>query len=127
MIPKNVQMPNPNPKYKPPGVPGGGRGGNMMDKKDLAELTPEEKEKPVTWGEFVEVVKMIGEEAIKLTERSDTEKNALDDVVEMIIDSMNTRFVFLLQLMCNAHRWDCSEMLHAYEYFRRQMENKEEP
>ena len=98
-----------------------------MDKKDLVELTQEEKEKPVTWGEFVEVVKMIGEEAIKLTERSDTEKNALIEVVEMIIDSMNTRFVFLLQLMCNAHRWDCSEMLHAYEYFRRQMENKEEP
>lgn len=65
-----------------------------MDKKDLAELTPEEKEKPVTWGELVEVAKMIGEEAIKLTERSDTEKNALDDVLEMIIDSMNTRFVF---------------------------------
>ena len=29
MIPKNVQMPNPNPKYKPPGTTGGGRGGNM--------------------------------------------------------------------------------------------------
>ena len=78
----------------------------MMDKKDLAELTPEEKEKPVTWGELAEVAKMIGEEAIKLIERSDTEKNALGDVVEMIIDSMNTRFVFLLQLMCNAHKWD---------------------
>lgn len=55
-----------------------------MDKKDLAELTPEEKEKPVTWGELAEVAKMIGEEAIKLTERSDTEKNALDEVVEMM-------------------------------------------
>lgn len=30
MIPKNVQMPNPNPKYKPPGTTGGGRGGNAM-------------------------------------------------------------------------------------------------
>lgn len=30
MIPKNVQMPNPNPKYKPPGTAGGGRGGNAM-------------------------------------------------------------------------------------------------
>lgn len=30
MIPKNVQMPNPNPKYKPPGTAGGGRGGNTM-------------------------------------------------------------------------------------------------
>lgn len=30
MIPKNLQMPNPNPKYKPPGTPTGGRGGNMM-------------------------------------------------------------------------------------------------
>ena len=98
-----------------------------MDKKDLAELTPEEKEKPVTWGELVEVAKMIGEEAIKLIERSDTEKNALGEVVEMIIDSMNTRFVFLLQLMCHAHRWDCSEMLQAYEHLRRQMEHKEEP
>ena len=97
-----------------------------MDKKDLAELTPEEKEKPVTWGELVEVAKMIGEEAIKLTERSDTEKNALDEVVEMIIDSMNTRFVFLLQLMFHAHRWDCSEMLQAYDHLRRQMEHKEE-
>ena len=29
MIPKNVQMPNPNPKYKPPGTPAGGRGGHM--------------------------------------------------------------------------------------------------
>ena len=29
MTPKNVQMPNPNPKYKPPGTPTGGRGGNM--------------------------------------------------------------------------------------------------
>ena len=29
MTPKNVQMPNPNPKYKPPGTPAGGRGGNM--------------------------------------------------------------------------------------------------
>ena len=97
-----------------------------MTKKDLAELTPEEKEKPVTWGELVEVAKMIGEEAIKLTERSDTEKNALDEVVEMIIDSMNTRFVFLLQLMCQVHKWDYSEMLQAYDHFKRQMENKEE-
>ena len=30
MIPKNVQMPNPNPKYKPPGTAAGGRGGNAM-------------------------------------------------------------------------------------------------
>ena len=30
MTPKNVQMPNPNPKYKPPGTAGGGRGGNAM-------------------------------------------------------------------------------------------------
>ena len=30
MTPKNVQMPNPNPKYKPPGTPAGGRGGNAM-------------------------------------------------------------------------------------------------
>lgn len=30
MTPKNVQMPNPNPKYKPPGTPTGGRGGHMM-------------------------------------------------------------------------------------------------
>lgn len=30
MTPKNVQMPNPNPKYKPPGTPAGGRGGNSM-------------------------------------------------------------------------------------------------
>ena len=30
MIPKNVQMPNPNPKYKPPGTPAGGRGENEM-------------------------------------------------------------------------------------------------
>ena len=30
MKPKNVQMPNPNPKYKPPGTPAGGRGGNAM-------------------------------------------------------------------------------------------------
>lgn len=29
MTPKNVQMPNPNPKYKPPGTPAGGRGGHM--------------------------------------------------------------------------------------------------
>lgn len=98
-----------------------------MDKKDLAELTPEEKEKPVTWGELVEVAKMIGEEAIKLTERSDTEKNALDEAVEMIIDSMNTRFAFLLQLMCNVHKWDYLEMLQAYDYLRRQMKHKEEP
>lgn len=32
MIPKNVQMPNPNPKYKPPGTPTGGREGNAMSK-----------------------------------------------------------------------------------------------
>ena len=32
MTPKNVQMPNPNPKYKPPGTAGGGRGGNTMKK-----------------------------------------------------------------------------------------------
>ena len=30
MIPKNVQMPNPNPKYKPPGTPTGERGGKAM-------------------------------------------------------------------------------------------------
>ena len=30
MTPKNVQMPNPNPKYKPPGTPTGGRGGKAM-------------------------------------------------------------------------------------------------
>ena len=30
MIPKNVQMPNPNPKYKPPGTTDGGRGGKAM-------------------------------------------------------------------------------------------------
>ena len=98
-----------------------------MDKKDLTELPPEEKEKPVTWGELVEVAKMIGEEANKLADRSvDIEKIATDEIMQMIIDSMNTRFAFLLQLMCNAHRWDYSEMLQAYEHFRRQMENKEE-
>lgn len=98
-----------------------------MTKKDLAELTPEEKEKPVTWGELVEVAKMIGEEVNKLADRSaDIEKNATDEIIQMIIDSVNTRFAFLLQLMCNAHRWDYSEMLQAYEHFRRQMENKEE-
>lgn len=37
-----------------------------MDKKDLAELTPEEKEKPVTWGELVEVAKMIGMNSIPI-------------------------------------------------------------
>lgn len=99
----------------------------MMDKKDLTELSSEEKEKPVTWGELVEVAKMFGEEVNKLADqRVDIEKNATDEIMQMIIDSMNTRFVFLLQLMCNAHRWDCSEMLQAYDHLRRQMENKEE-
>lgn len=98
-----------------------------MDKKDLTELTPEEKEKPVTRGDLVEVVKMIGEEVNKLADqRVDIEKNAADDIMHMIIDSMNTRFVFLLQLMCNVHRWDYSEMLQAYDHLRRQMEKKEE-
>lgn len=99
-----------------------------MDKKDLTELTSEEKEKLVTWGELVEVAKMIGEEANKLADRSvDIEKIATDEIMQMIIDSMNTRFVFLLQLMCNTHGWDYSEMLQAYDHFRRQTENKEEP
>lgn len=98
-----------------------------MDKKDLAELTPEEKEKPVTWGELVEVAKMIGEEVNKLVDQSvDIEKNAADDIMQMIIDSMNMRFVFLLQLMCKAHGWDYLEMLQAYDHLRRQMEHKEE-
>ena len=35
MIPKNVQMPNPNPKYKPPGTPAGGRGGNMIEEREV--------------------------------------------------------------------------------------------
>lgn len=99
-----------------------------MDKQMLIELPPEEKEKPVTWGELVEVAKMIGEEVNKLADQSvDIAKNATDEIMQMIIDSINTRFVFLLQLMCNAHRWDYSGMLQAYEHFRRQMENKEEP
>lgn len=34
MIPKNVQMPNPNPKYKPPGTPVGGREGSMNQCKN---------------------------------------------------------------------------------------------
>ena len=37
MIPKNVQMPNPNPKYKPPGTAGGGRGGTLMEIEKLIE------------------------------------------------------------------------------------------
>ena len=99
-----------------------------MDKQMLIELPPEEKEKPVTWGELVEVAKMIGEEVNKLADQSvDIEKNATDEIMQMIIDSINTRFIFLLQLMCNAHRWDCSEMLQAYDHFKRQIENKEEP
>ena len=99
-----------------------------MDKKDLAELTPEEKEKPVTWGELVEVAKMIGKEVNKLADRSaDIEKNATDKIMQMIIDSVNTRFAFLLQLMCQVHKWYYSGMLQAYDYFKRQMENKEEP
>lgn len=99
-----------------------------MTKKDLAELTPEEKEKPVTWGELVEVAKMIGEEVNKLAYQSvDIEKNATDEMIQMIIDSVNTRFAFLLQLMCHAHRWDYSEMLQAYDHLRRQIEHKEEP
>lgn len=99
-----------------------------MDKKDLAELTPEEKEEPVTWGELVEVAKMIGKEVNKLADRSaDIEKNATDKIMQMIIDSVNTRFAFLLQLMCQVHKWDYSGMLQAYDYFKRQMENKEEP
>lgn len=98
-----------------------------MDKQMLIELPPEEKEKPVTWGELVEVAKMIGGEANKLADRSvDIEKNATDEIMQMIIDSMNTRFVFLLQLMCQAYRWDYSEMLQAYDHFKRQTENKEE-
>lgn len=97
-----------------------------MDKKDLTELTSEEKEKLVTWGELVEVAKMIGEEANKLADRSvDIEKIATDKIMQMIIDSVNTRFAFLLQIMCNAHRWDYSEMLQAYDHFRRQMENSD--
>ena len=32
MTPKNVQMPNPNPEYKPPGTPVGGGGENTMKK-----------------------------------------------------------------------------------------------
>ena len=38
MTPKNVQIPNPNPKYKPPGMPAEGRGGNLMDKESLAKM-----------------------------------------------------------------------------------------
>ena len=99
-----------------------------MDKQMLTEITSEEKEKPVTWGELVEVAKMIGEEVNKLADQSvDIEKNATNEIMQMIIDSMNARFVFLLQLMCNAHRWDYSEMLQAYDRLRRQMEHKEEP
>ena len=41
MTPKNVQMSNPNPKYKPPGTPAGGRGGNLMDKESLAKMAQE--------------------------------------------------------------------------------------
>lgn len=89
-----------------------------MTKKDLTELTSEEKEKPVTWGELVEVAKMIGEEVNKVADRSaDIEKKATDEIMQMIIGSMNTRFVFMLQLMCNAHRWDYSEMLQAYQAY----------
>lgn len=98
-----------------------------MDKKDLTELTSEEKEKPVTWGELVEAAKMIGKEVNKLADRSaDIEKNATDKIMQMIIDSVNTRFAFLLQLMCQVHKWDYSEMLRAYDHFRRQIEHKEE-
>lgn len=98
-----------------------------MDKKDLTELTSEEKEKPVTWGELVEVAKMIGEEVNKVADRIiDLDKNATDEIMQMIVGGMNTRFVFLLQLMCHAHKWDCSEMLQAYDHFKRQMEHKEE-
>lgn len=98
-----------------------------MDKKDLTELTSEEKERPVTRGELVEVAKMICEEVNKLADQSvDIEKNATDEIIQMIIDSVNTRFAFLLQLMCNAHRWDYSEMLQAYDHFKRQMGNTEE-
>ena len=94
-----------------------------MDKKDLTELTSEEKEKPVTWGELVEVAKMIGEEVNKLAGRIvDTDKNATDEIMQMIIDSVNTRFAFLLQLMCNAHGWDYSKMLQAYDHFKRHTE-----
>ena len=38
MIPKNVQMPNPNPKYKPPGTPAGGRGGTLMEIEKLKDM-----------------------------------------------------------------------------------------
>lgn len=99
-----------------------------MEKKDLTELTSEEKEKPVTWGELVEVAKMIGEEVNKVADRIiDLDKNATDEIMQMIIGGMNTRFVFLLQLMCNTHGWDYSKMLQAYDHFKRQMENTEEP
>ena len=50
MIPKNVQTPNPNPKYKPPGTPAGGRGGNTMiserERKNRDELFRLMKENP---------------------------------------------------------------------------------
>lgn len=66
-----------------------------MDKKDLTELSSEEKEKPVTWGELVEVAKMFGEEVNKLADqRVDIEKNATDEIMQMIIDSMNTVLFF---------------------------------
>ena len=38
MIPKNVQMPNPNPKYKPPGTPTGSRGGTLMEIEKLKDM-----------------------------------------------------------------------------------------
>ena len=38
MTPKNVQMPNPNPKYKPPGTPTGERGGNLMEIEKLKDM-----------------------------------------------------------------------------------------
>ena len=44
MIPKNVQMPNPNPKYKPPGTAGGGRGGHMNQCKNLEKCI-----QSITW------------------------------------------------------------------------------
>ena len=55
MTPKNVQMPNPNPKYKPPGTPVGGRGGNLMEIEKLSErLDDWEGCDAVYKGKFVE-------------------------------------------------------------------------
>ena len=109
MIPKNVQMPNPNPKYKPPGTPAGSRGGNLMDIEKLKDMLRNAAGGPVG-------IQMC-QEAADALEQLQAENANLHDELEKV-DAERDAAVNDLNILRKRSGWKCYACFYDDHYDR---------